>query len=90
MAIPTVPQNTPPKNARKYFRKAEQAEMLANQTPKKERAGTDAETSGLRASRPVEAVADEEALKKTEVQTDVKRPPRRPPHRKSPTARTIY
>ncbi len=95
MYKPTVPQNTPEKNAQKYFTKTEQNETLEKKARKKERAATAAKTERLRDLRLAKEVADKAeadrlAAEKAENPGAAKRTARRPAQKKRPALRMIY
>jgi hypothetical protein len=89
MADPMTPQNLAEKNARKYFRKAEQGETLAKQALKKERAASEAKTAKLRELRLAKEAADKLAAEAGGT-PEKKRSPRRPAEKKRPTIRMVY
>lgn len=85
----STPPNAAEKNARKFFRKAEQGETLIKQTLKKERAASEANTAKLRALRLAKEAADKIAAE-AEGATKKKRAARRPAEKKRPALRLVY
>ena len=64
MANPTTARNTLEKNAQKYFRKAEQSDMLAKKIHKTERAANASKTAKLRGLRLAKELADKKEAEK--------------------------
>ena len=89
MANPTTPENAAEKNARKFFRKAEQDETQLKQARKKENAASEAKTAKLRALRLAKEAADKLAAE-AEGTPAKKRAPRRPAEKKRPAIRLVY